>query len=58
MKLAAPFSSEQTIIGIGIYLIAIALLLFFAPGALWLVFAFPAEFDWWNRVLARGWQRW
>jgi hypothetical protein len=29
-----------------------ALLLFFAPGALRLVFAFPAEFDWWNRILA------
>ena len=52
MKPAAPFSSEQTIIGHGVYLIAIALLVFFAPGALRLVFAFPAEFDWWNRVLA------
>ena len=52
MKLAAPFSSEQTIIGHGVYLIAMALLLFFAPGALRLVFAFPAEFDWWNRILA------
>jgi hypothetical protein len=52
MKRAAPFSSEQTIIGHGVYLIAIALLVFFAPGALRLVFAFPAEFDWWNRVLA------
>ena len=29
-----------------------ALLLFFAPGALRLVFAFPAEFDWWNCILA------
>jgi hypothetical protein len=29
-----------------------ALLLFFAPRALRLVFAFPAEFDWWNRILA------
>ena len=52
MKLAAPFSSKQTIIGHGVYLIAMALLLFFAPGALRLVFAFPAEFDWWNRILA------
>jgi len=34
MKLAAPFSSERTIIGHGVYLIAMALLLFFAPGAL------------------------
>jgi hypothetical protein len=38
----------------GIYLIAITLSLFFAPGALRLVFAFPAEFDWWNLILARG----
>jgi ABC-type transport system involved in multi-copper enzyme maturation permease subunit len=52
MKLVAPFSSERTIIGHGVYLIAIALLLFFAPGALRLVFAFPVEFDWWNRILA------
>jgi hypothetical protein len=43
MKLAAPFSSEQTIIGHGVYLIAVALLLFFALGALRLVFAFPVE---------------
>ena len=52
MKLAAPFSSERTIIGHGVYLIAMALLLFFAPGALGLVFALPSEFDWWNRILA------
>jgi cation transport ATPase len=52
MKVAAPFSSEQTITGHGVYLIAMALLLFFAPGAMRLVFAFPAEFDWWNRILA------
>jgi hypothetical protein len=52
MKLAAPFSTEQTIIGHGLYLIAMALLLFLAPAALRLVFAFPAEFDWWNRILA------
>jgi hypothetical protein len=52
MKLAAPFSSEQTILGHGVYLIAVALVLFFAPGAARLVFALPAEFDWWNRILA------
>ena len=52
MKLAASFSSERTIIGHGVYLIAMALLLFFAPGALRLVFSFPVEFDWWNRILA------
>jgi hypothetical protein len=52
MKLAAPFRSERTVIGHGVYLIAMALLLFFAPGALRLVFAFPVEFDWWNRLLA------
>jgi ABC-type transport system involved in multi-copper enzyme maturation permease subunit len=52
MTLAAPFSSERTVIGHGVYLIAVALLLFFAPGALRLVFAFPVEFDWWNRILA------
>ena len=52
MKAAAPFGSEQTVIGHGVYLIAVALLLFLAPGALRLLFAFPAEFDWWNRILA------
>ena len=52
MKLTAPFSSERTVIGHGVYLIAMALLLFFAPGALRLVFALPSEFDWWNRILA------
>jgi Ca2+/Na+ antiporter len=52
MKLAAPFSSERTILGHGIYLIAVALVLFFAPGAARLVSDFPAEFDWWNRILA------
>jgi hypothetical protein len=52
MKLTAPFSSERTVIGHGVYLIATALVLFFAPGLLRLVFAFPAEFDWWNRILA------
>jgi hypothetical protein len=52
MRLSAPFSSDRTVIGHGVYLIAVALLLFFAPGAVRRVFAFPAEFDWWNRLLA------
>jgi hypothetical protein len=52
MQIAAPFSSNRTVIGHGVYLIAVALLLFFAPGALRLVLAFPAAFDWWNRLLA------
>jgi hypothetical protein len=52
MKATAPFGSEQTVIGHGVYLTAVALSLFLAPGALRLVFAFPAEFDWWNRILA------
>jgi hypothetical protein len=52
MKLTAPFGSGRTVIGHGVYLIATALVLFFAPSVLRLVFAFPAEFDWWNRILA------
>jgi hypothetical protein len=52
MKAAATFSSERTVIGHGVYLVAVALVLFFAPGAVRLVFAFSAEFDWWNRILA------
>ena len=52
MKVAVPFGSEQTIIGHGVYLIAVVLLLFFAPGAMRLVFAFPTEFYWWNRIFA------
>jgi hypothetical protein len=52
MKLTAPFSSERTVIGHGVCLIATALVLFFAQGLLRLVFAFSAEFDWWNRILA------
>jgi hypothetical protein len=52
MKLASPFSSELTALGHGIYLVAIGLVLFIAPGLLRLFLPFPAEFDWWNRVLA------
>jgi ABC-type transport system involved in multi-copper enzyme maturation permease subunit len=52
MRLAAPFSSARTIVGHGIYLIAVALVLFLAPGVFRLIFAFPTEFDWWNRILA------
>jgi len=52
MKAPAPFGSEQTVVGHGVYLIIVALSLFLAPGALRLVFAFPAGFDRWNRILA------
>ena len=52
MKAPAPFGSEQTVDGHGVYPIIVALSLFLAPGALRLVFAFPAGFDWWNRILA------
>jgi hypothetical protein len=51
---APPFTSEQTLLGHGIYLAAVAvvLFLFLAPGLLRLFVPFPAELDWWNRVLA------
>ena len=52
MKPAPPFSSELTALGHGIYLVAIGLVLLLAPGMLRLFLPFPAEFDWWNRVLA------
>jgi len=52
MKPAPPFTSEHTVLGHGIYLAAVALVLFLAPGTIRLFVAFPAEFDWWNRVLA------
>jgi hypothetical protein len=52
MRLRPPFTSEQTVLGHGIYLVAAALALFFAPGLVRVALAFPAEFDWWNRVLA------
>ena len=52
MRPAPPFTSEQTLVGHGIYLAAVGLLLFFEPGPLRLVLPFPAEFDWWNRILA------
>jgi hypothetical protein len=45
-----PFTSEQTVLWHGIYLAAVALVLFLAPGLLRL--PFPPELDWWNRVLA------
>jgi hypothetical protein len=48
----APLSSERTVFGHGVYLIVVALLLFFAPGGLRLVLTFPEQFDWWNRILA------
>ena len=49
---APPLTSEQTVLGHGIYLVAVALVLFLAPGLLRLFVPFPAELDWWNRVLA------
>jgi len=52
MKWWPPFTSEQTVLGHGIYLAAIALVLLFAPGLVRVFLQFPAELDWWNRVLA------
>src|SRR5215471_18968654 len=52
MKSAPPFTSEQTVFGHGMYLVAVALMLFLAPGLLRNVLPFPPELDWWNRVLA------
>ena len=52
MRLIPPFTSGQTLFGHGIYLAAIALVLFFAPWLLRSLLPFPAELDWWNRVLA------
>jgi hypothetical protein len=52
MRPAPPFTSEQTVLGHGTYLAAVALVLFLAPGLLRLFVPFPAELDWWNRVLA------
>lgn len=52
MKSAPPFTGEQTVLGHGIYLAAVALVLFLAPGLLRVFLPFPAELDWWNRVLA------
>jgi len=52
MRPAPPFTSEQTVLGHGIYLVAVALVLFLAPGMVRLFVPFPAELDWWNRVLA------
>jgi hypothetical protein len=52
MKPVPPFTSEQTVFGHGIYLAAVALVLFLAPGLLRLFAPFPEDLDWWNRVLA------
>src|SRR5262249_33085314 len=54
MKWWPPFTSEQTVLGHGIYLAAIALVLLFAPGLVRAFLQFPAELDWWNRVLKPG----
>jgi hypothetical protein len=52
MKLAPPFTSEQTVFGHGIYLVAVALGLFLAPGLVRVLLPFSPEVDWWNRILA------
>jgi hypothetical protein len=52
VKPAPPFTSAQTVVGHGVYLAAVALVLFLAPGVVRLFVAFPAELDWWNRLLA------
>jgi len=52
MKWWPPFTSEQTVLWHGIYLAAIALVFLFAPGLVRAFLQFPAELDWWNRVLA------
>ena len=52
MKSTPPFTSEQTVLGQGIYLATVALALFLAPGMLRVFLPFPAELDRWNRVLA------
>jgi hypothetical protein len=52
MKLAPPFTSEQTVFGHGIYLVAVALGLFLARGLVRVLLPFSPEVDWWNRILA------
>jgi hypothetical protein len=52
MLRAPPFTSEQTLFWHGVYLAAVALVLFLAPALLRFFLPFPAELDWWNRVLA------
>ena len=51
MKSTPPFTSEQTVLWHGIYLAIVALALIIAPGMLRVFLPFPAELDWWNRVL-------
>jgi hypothetical protein len=51
MRWAPPFTSEQTLFWHGVYLAAVALVLFLAP-VLRFFIPFPAELDWWNRLLA------
>jgi hypothetical protein len=52
MMPAPPFTSAQTVLWHGIYLAAAALVLFLVPGAVRALMPFPAELDWWNRLLA------
>jgi len=50
MLRAPPFTSEQTLFWHGVYLAAVALVLFLAPALLRFFLPFPAELDWWNRI--------
>ena len=43
---------QQTVFGHGIYLVAVALGLFLAPGLVRVLLPFSPEVDWWNRILA------
>ena len=49
---APPFTAAQTVFGHGVYLAVAALALFLLPRMIRAVLSLPAEFDWWNRVLA------
>jgi len=40
------------VLGHGIYLAVVALVFFLAPGVVRILVPFPAELDWWNRLLA------
>jgi hypothetical protein len=52
MRPTPSFTSAQTVFWHGVYLAVVALVLFLAPGSLRYFLPFPADLDWWNRVLA------
>jgi hypothetical protein len=52
MRTLPPFTSKQTLFWHGIYLAIVALVLFAFPYLVRVSLPFPAELDWWNRVLA------